>query len=50
MQKQNRNTINSFSTTFVSVLGQLIMGLLLITIVMAVAVLVNPDIVKPWVE
>lgn len=47
MQNQKPNPV---PTLIVSILGQLIIGLLLITIVLAVAVFVNPDLVKPWIE
>ena len=47
MQNQKHNPV---PTLIVSILGQLIIGLLLMTIVFAVAVLVDPDLVKPWIE
>ena len=51
MQKQNRNTTpNPVTSTIVSLVGQLITGCLLAAIVLAIAVLLNSDLVKSWVE
>ena len=51
MQKQNRNTnTNPVTSTIVSLVGQLITGCLLAAIVLAIAVLLNSDLVSSWVE
>ena len=51
MQKQNRNTTpNPFTSTIVSLVGQLITGCLLAAIVLALVVLLNSDLVSSWIE
>jgi hypothetical protein len=50
-KKQNSNTtLNPVTSTIVSITGQLMIGFLLITIILAIAVFIDPTLISLWVE